>query len=87
MNEREESVVSRRLDSEAVVAQVLCELKKLPEGERVIIELSVWDELSYSEIAAALDIPVGTVRSRLYAHGTRLRNTTALQHLFLEEVE
>ena len=44
------------------VAQVL---GALPAPERDALVLYVWEELSYDEIAAALDVPVGTVRSRL----------------------
>jgi RNA polymerase sigma-70 factor, ECF subfamily len=38
---------------------------QLPGEERDALVLYVWEELSYEEIAAALDVPVGTVRSRL----------------------
>ncbi len=37
----------------------------LPAEERDALVLYAWEELSYEEIARALDIPVGTVRSRL----------------------
>jgi RNA polymerase sigma-70 factor (ECF subfamily) len=37
----------------------------LPDGERDALLLFVWEELSYEEIASALQIPIGTVRSRL----------------------
>jgi len=33
---------------------------------RTVIFLSCWERLSYQEIADALDIPVGTVRSRIH---------------------
>ncbi|MDA8130367.1 MAG: sigma-70 family RNA polymerase sigma factor [Elusimicrobia bacterium] len=33
---------------------------------RSVIFLSCWEQLSYQEIADALDIPVGTVRSRIH---------------------
>lgn len=33
---------------------------------RSVLFLSCWEQLSYAEIAAALDIPVGTVRSRIH---------------------
>jgi RNA polymerase sigma-70 factor (ECF subfamily) len=35
--------------------------------------LYAWEELSYAEIAAALRVPVGTVRSRLARARTHLR--------------
>jgi RNA polymerase sigma-70 factor (ECF subfamily) len=37
----------------------------LPEHYRIVVVLSDLEEFSYAEIAATLDIPVGTVRSRL----------------------
>lgn len=40
-------------------------LSALPEHYRVVVLLSDLEEFSYAEIAHALDIPVGTVRSRL----------------------
>jgi RNA polymerase sigma-70 factor (ECF subfamily) len=33
---------------------------------RAVIFLSCWERLSYGEIARALDIPIGTVRSRIH---------------------
>lgn len=40
-------------------------LSTLPEHYRVVVILSDLEEFSYGEIAETLDIPVGTVRSRL----------------------
>jgi RNA polymerase sigma factor (sigma-70 family) len=40
-------------------------LARLPEAHRVVVLLSDLEGFTYGEIAAALDIPVGTVRSRL----------------------
>jgi RNA polymerase sigma factor (sigma-70 family) len=38
---------------------------RLPNIERDALVLYAWEDLSYEEIATALDLPVGTVRSRL----------------------
>ncbi len=40
-------------------------VKKLPEAARSVLVLREYGELSYQEIAKVLDIPVGTVMSRL----------------------
>jgi RNA polymerase sigma-70 factor (ECF subfamily) len=43
---------------------------RLPPPQREALELRLAEELSYEEIAAVLEIPVGTVRSRLH-HAVR----------------
>jgi RNA polymerase sigma-70 factor (ECF subfamily) len=45
----------------------------LPDDLREIIELRHFQDLSYEEMAAVLDCPVGTVMSRLYRARKRLR--------------
>lgn len=42
-------------------------LGRLEINDRVILALAHFEELSYAEIASALEIPVGTVGSRLFA--------------------
>ncbi|GAA3744109.1 RNA polymerase sigma factor [Plantactinospora mayteni] len=54
----------------AVTAQSLRQvlfgaLARLSTGDRDVLLLVAWEELTYDEVAAALAIPVGTVRSRL----------------------
>lgn len=45
----------------------------LPESHRVVFELAVIEELPYAEIAESLDIPVGTVKSRMHTAVGRVR--------------
>jgi RNA polymerase sigma-70 factor (ECF subfamily) len=40
-------------------------MRDLPEEQRSVLALVCIEDLSYGEAAAALDIPVGTVMSRL----------------------
>ncbi|MGH3133943.1 MAG: RNA polymerase sigma factor [Gaiellaceae bacterium] len=47
-------------------------LEVLPEHERPVIELAYWRGLSQSEIAGALDIPLGTVKTRTRSALARL---------------
>jgi len=47
-------------------------LETLPEREREVIALAYWSELSQSEVAAKLGIPLGTVKTRTRAALARL---------------
>lgn len=44
---------------------LLRQIKHLPSAQQDVLALCVWSGLSYEEAAAALGVPVGTVRSRL----------------------
>ncbi len=48
-------------------------LAKLPEKQREIVELKTFQDCSYAEMAEILDIPIGTVMSRLYAARMKLK--------------
>ncbi len=48
-------------------------LEELPEHYRTVFVLRTFEELSYEDIAATLECPVGTVRSRLNQARARLR--------------
>ncbi len=61
------SALLARLDAEQIVAA----LEALPEEYRVACTLYFVQEFSYDEIAQTLDVPLGTVRSRIH-RGRRL---------------
>lgn len=62
-----ETLVGRRERAALVQAAVM----NLPEASRAVLVLREYEGLSYQEIASALDIPTGTVMSRLnYARKT-----------------
>ena len=54
-------------------AEVRKAVSELPPHFRSIIELKHYQECSYAEMAEILDIPVGTVMSRLYNARMKLR--------------
>lgn len=47
-------------------------LEEIPETERTVLALAYWGGLSQSEIAARLDIPLGTVKTRTRSGLARL---------------
>jgi RNA polymerase sigma-70 factor (ECF subfamily) len=47
-------------------------LEDLPENERIVIELAYWSGLSQSEVAAYLNVPLGTVKTRTRTALSRL---------------
>ena len=67
-----------RLDATTDAAAVMAKIAELDEIDRDLIFLVVWEECSYAACAASLDIPVGTVRSRLHRIRRRLRLDSAL---------
>ena len=69
--------VEAAVDASQLWPNVIDAIAALPDGERDALMLHAWEDLSYEEIAAALDIPVGTVRSRLNRARRRLRELTA----------
>lgn len=57
--------VEERLDATGERRRLVEGLAELSGPERDALLLAAWAELSYPEIAGALEIPLGTVRSRL----------------------
>lgn len=57
--------VDSQVSAAAVQRDLAAALADLSAGDRNVLLLIAWADLSYEETAAALRIPVGTVRSRL----------------------
>ena len=55
-------------------AQISAALLHLPEAQRMIIELSYFEGYTQSQIAARLDEPLGTVKTRLRLGMQKLRD-------------
>ena len=62
-----------RLDDEREMGHVLSLLEALRAEEQEVVALCDWAGLSYTQAATALDVPVGTVRSRLSRAHEHLR--------------
>jgi RNA polymerase sigma-70 factor, ECF subfamily len=59
------------------ISEVQRAILALPEASRAVLVLREYEDLSYRQIADALDIPLGTVMSRLNYARSRLRETLA----------
>ena len=70
--------VAARVDAAETWPAVADAIAKLPDGERDALLLHVWEDLSYEEVAASLEVPVGTVRSRLNRARRRLRELSGV---------
>jgi RNA polymerase sigma-70 factor (ECF subfamily) len=65
--------VAERLDARARTAALAGALAGLSAGDRDVLLLVAWGGLGQDEVARALDLPVGTVKSRLHRARARLR--------------
>ncbi|GAA0933589.1 RNA polymerase sigma factor [Nonomuraea longicatena] len=66
---------SDRVDEQVTATQVglAAALADISPGDREVLLLIAWADMSYDEVARALGIPIGTVRSRLHRARTRTR--------------
>jgi RNA polymerase sigma-70 factor (ECF subfamily) len=71
--------MAERLDATAELRRMRDALAALRRSEREVIALCVWSELDYAEAAAALGVPVGTVKSRLSRARQKLKRLAAAQ--------
>ena len=65
--------IEARADAERLRPQLAAVLAALPKDEVDPLLLFAWAELSYEEIAEALGLPIGTVKSRLSRARRRVR--------------
>ncbi|RIJ70219.1 sigma-70 family RNA polymerase sigma factor [Nakamurella silvestris] len=69
--------VAGQVDAARRVSQLAGRIADLSAGDRDVLLLTAWAELDSAEVAAALNIPVGTVRSRLHRVRRQLRSHEA----------
>lgn len=65
------------MDMDVDCGRLRAALERLPVDQRSALLLGVCEGLSSTEIAARLDIPVGTVKSRVHAAMQKLRHVLA----------
>jgi RNA polymerase sigma factor (sigma-70 family) len=65
--------VAARVDDERQMQRVLSALRTLKRADQDVVAMCDWEGLSYNEAAAALGVPLGTVRSRLSRARARLK--------------
>ena len=59
-------------------------IRQLPEAHQQVVVLRFYEEASLGEIASALDVSVGTVKSRLHYALDKLRRSADVVNLFRE---
>jgi RNA polymerase sigma factor (sigma-70 family) len=65
------------IDASAQLKTMATHVRRMSTADRDTLLLYAWAELSYEQIAAAMQVPIGTVRSRLNRARRVLRNTTS----------
>ena len=65
--------IGDRIAAQRLHQELLGVLTGLSPADRELVLLVAWAELSYEEVAQALQIPVGTVRSRLHRVRAKVR--------------
>lgn len=71
---QDDEAAVERLDARAENAHLAQALAELRPAERDVLLLHAWAELSDGDIAQALSLPVGTVKSRLSRARDHMRN-------------
>ena len=71
--------VDNRVSAATVQRELAAAMAGLSAGDRDVLLLIAWADLSYDEVAAALNIPIGTVRSRLNRARRKTREALSAQ--------
>ncbi len=71
INKREENNPYSKVDTNLALEEAI---KRLPPEYRAVITLRYQEDLSYEEIAEAMDIPIGTVKTWLFRAKEALRD-------------
>jgi RNA polymerase sigma-70 factor (ECF subfamily) len=70
--------VTEKVDARRAIGLIAGAVRALSAADRDCLLMYAWAEMSYDDIARAMDIPVGTVRSRLNRARSTLREAAGL---------
>lgn len=68
---------ARDTETHVMANQVLKQVNTLPDAQRSAVFLAYVEGLSYREVASVMDVPIGTVMSRLAAARAKLSETVS----------
>jgi RNA polymerase sigma-70 factor, ECF subfamily len=68
--------IGARQEDHIRTREIMAEVQRLPDDLRSVLLLVTVEDLSYAEVAGVLDIPIGTVMSRLSRARERLRRAS-----------
>ncbi|MDP5226846.1 MULTISPECIES: RNA polymerase sigma factor [Arthrobacter] len=74
-------LVTARVDAFAATGKIARTLRGMASVDRDTLLLYAWADLSYEDIAQAMNVPIGTVRSRLNRARKILKNKLSLSTL------
>jgi RNA polymerase sigma-70 factor (ECF subfamily) len=77
----DEETPDRLCQQQELVNTVRCAVARLPQGQRQVLTLVDLEDFSYKEVAEILDIPIGTVMSRLCRARGALKNELLKQQV------
>lgn len=77
--------VAAGVSAQAARPELAEALASLPQKDRDVLLLVAWGDLTYGEVALALDIPIGTVRSRLNRGRRKVRAALGDTNPMIEE--
>ncbi len=83
--ETESADLEERVD--AIALRRLCErtLATIPDEQRTVIVMKLYQDLKFTEIAEVLNLPVNTVKTRMYT-GLRAMKEVLNQNRLIEEI-
>jgi len=84
---RQHTDLTQRLVQDEEWRQVQKALISLPVSQRVVVTMFYLNDLSVQEIATVLDLPVGTVKSRLHYGRKALKQALGLDEDMLAKVQ